>query len=136
MVFLSTGECILLKIYQGWLFRPEDVSVHDYQQVHLQVPNNTTIMISFCKTILGIFNPALCCSWGPYRSGSNFFVVLFFIPQIVSFVNNLLSNNDASVLFFHPESECHCNIEVRIYMYLMVNLKFQPALWMSIISLS
>lgn len=60
------------------------------------------------------------------------FLLHLFHSQIVSFVNKLLSNNDGSILFFHPESECHCNIEVRIY--LMVNRKFQPALWMSIVS--
>ena len=97
-------------------------------------------MISYCKTILGTL--ILIQLYFVYEAPTVVVQILlllllfFFIPQIVSFVNNLLSNNDASILFFHPESECHCNIEVRIYMYLMVNLKFQPALWMSIVSLS
>ena len=97
-------------------------------------------MISYCKTILGTL--ILIQLYFVYEAPTVVVQILlllllfFFIPQIVSFVNNLLSNNDASILFFHPESECQCNIEVRIYMYLMVNLKFQPALWMNIVSLS
>ena len=95
-------------------------------------------MISYCKTILGTL--ILIQLYFVYEAPTVVVQILlllllfFFIPQIVSFVNNLLSNNDASILFFHPESECQCNIEVRIY--LMVNLKFQPALWMNIVSLS
>lgn len=33
----QTDDCLLLKIYQGWVFRPDDVPVTHYQQVHLQV---------------------------------------------------------------------------------------------------
>ena len=39
---------------------------------------------------------------------------IFFIVQIVAMVNNLLSNGHSSDLLFPVESECQCNIEVKI----------------------
>ena len=37
VIFLyKIEDCILLKIYQGWSFTPDDIPVIHYQQVHLQ----------------------------------------------------------------------------------------------------
>ncbi|KAJ7365408.1 hypothetical protein OS493_005515 [Desmophyllum pertusum] len=33
----QSDDCILLKIYQGWIFRPDDVPAIHYQEVHLQI---------------------------------------------------------------------------------------------------
>ena len=38
--FNQTDDCLLLKIYQGWIFRPDDIPPAHYQQVHLQVNKN------------------------------------------------------------------------------------------------
>ena len=39
-------------------------------------------------------------------------LLCLFFPQIVGFVNNLLSHSDAFNLLFPLESECHCSLEV------------------------
>ncbi|KAJ7365410.1 hypothetical protein OS493_005517 [Desmophyllum pertusum] len=33
----QSDDCILLKIYQGWIFRPDDVPAVHYREVHLQI---------------------------------------------------------------------------------------------------
>lgn len=69
-------DCILLKIYQALLFRPDDVPAYYYQVVHF---------------------------------------------QIISFVDNLLSHSEASMVLFPLESDCHCSLELIKCLVLMLN---------------
>ncbi|XP_068682893.1 ATR-interacting protein-like isoform X2 [Montipora foliosa] len=59
----QSDDCILLKIYQGWLFRP-DVPVIHYQDVHLQIVGfvNTLLSHSDSATLLFPLESECQCS--------------------------------------------------------------------------